>query len=447
MKDRHADLAQRVLEMARKKGVGQGEVYLLDSEEYTVEVADNKVENLKLAQETGLGLRVLMGGRLGYSFTTDLSPAALAKGVEMAIHNAGFSQEDPDWELPNPEHSYPKLDIYDEQTFQISPEEKIRLAQRIEEGARSADSRVKITEKAVYHDSRYSINIFNTKGLTACCRGSYCGGYIVVVGLENGESQTGLHLQYELRYRDLEPEEIGRRAGLKAVRMLGARSISSVRWPVVLEPYTAVNFLGVLQNAFSGEAVLKGKSFLQGRAGEQVASPLVSIADDGTLAERLGSFPFDGEGVPTQETILLKEGILQGFLHNSYTARKAGTKSTGNGVRSSFKNTPEVGITNFYIKKGDTPSQRIINDVKQGLLITDLMGMHTANPISGDFSLGASGLMIENGQVTRPVKGIAIAGNLMEILMDIEAVGDDLAFYLGKGSPSLRIKAMSISGS
>lgn len=447
MNGNYADIAQRILELAQKKGASQGEVFLFDGEELTIEVAKQQVENLKLAQERGLGFRVLVGQNLGYSFTSDFSAPALAKVVEIAIHNAGYGQADPNWELPQPASMYPQLTIFDEHTFTVPMEDKIRLAQRVEEAARAADPRVKITEKAVYHDSRYSVNIFNTNNLNQRYQGSYCGTYAVVVGQDQGESQTGLQLQYELRYQDLEPEKIGREAGLKAVRMLGARSISSASLPIVLDPYTATSFLGVLQTAFSGEAVLKGKSFLQGRLGEQVASPLLSLVDDGALPNRLGSSPFDGEGVPTQETVLVRDGILQGFLHNTYTARKSGVCSTGNGVRGTYKSTPEVGITNFYLQNGTIKSEKIISDVRRGLLITEVMGMHTANPITGDFSLGASGLLIENGQITSPVKGVAIAGNLKEILLDIEAVGDDLTFFVGKGSPSLRIRAMSISGS
>jgi len=410
-------------------------------------VANQQVENLKIAQERGLGFRVLSGQKLGYSFSSDLSAPALAKVVEIALRNAGYGQDDPHWELPKPVQQYPQLDIFDGETFEVPIDDKIELAKRMERAARSADERIKITEKAVYHDSKYSVHIFNTQGLAASYQGSYCGGYAVVVGQENNESQTGLQLQYELRYRDLDPEKIGREAGSKAVRMLGARSIPSARLPVILEPYTATSFLGVLQTAFSGEAVAKGKSFLQDRIGQQIASPLFSLRDDGTLIHCLGSSPFDGEGVPSQETILVQDGVLQGFLHNTYTAKRAGVSSTGNGVRGTYKSTPEVGITNFYIPKGATPQHKIIAEVQRGLLLTEVMGMHTANPISGDFSLGAAGLMIENGQITHPVKGIAIAGNLQEILRDIEAVGDDLTFFVGKGSPSLRIRAMSISGS
>jgi PmbA protein len=204
--------------------------------------------------------------------------------------------------------------------------------------------------------------------------------------------------------------------------------------------------LGVLETAFSAESVIKGKSFLAGKDGKEVASPLVNIIDSGALEGQLGSSPFDGEGVKTGQTIVIKQGQLQGFLHNLYTANKMGVKSTGNAVRGSYKSTPEVGTTNFYLDKGKISREDLLKEIKRGVYVTEVMGMHTANPISGDFSLGASGLLIENGELTKPVKGIAIAGNLKELLMGIDAVADDLTFFVGKGAPTVRIQGITISG-
>ena len=444
---KYFSLAQQVLAKSKEKGVSLAEVFLVDSEELTIQVARQQVENLKLAQESGLGLRVIIENRLGYAFTSDLTEGALNKVVEMALYNSRESVSDPNWELPAPPPGgYHEMVLYDEHIFETSIDEKIRLAQKIEEAARSFDSRVKITERTAYQDSRYQICIFNSLGLQAAYRGSYCGGYAVVVGQDNDDNQTGFAMEYVLRFQDLDPEKIGREAGERAIRMLGAKTIPSARMPVVLDPYIATNFLGVLQNVFNGEAVLKGKSFLKGKEGQQIANHLVTIIDDGTMPGRLGSSPFDGEGVPTSATTLVEEGKLKGFLHNSYTAKKFGLKSTGNAVRGSYKGTPEIGITNFYLKPGLVSPGEIVKEIKRGLYITDVMGMHTVNPISGDFSLGASGLLIENGEMTRPVRGVAIAGNLKDFLMDIEVVGNDLTFYVSKGAPTIMIRSMSISG-
>jgi len=442
----YTDLARHVLDLACRQGAGQGEVYLIDEEELIIEVVNQQVENLKIAQDRGLGLRVLAGQRPGYAYTSDLSPAALAKVAESAVKNAAYSQADEHWELPKPGVAYPRLELFDAETFSVPLAEKIRLAQNMEEAARAVDPRIKITQKSVYFDSRYSVNIFNTEGIAASYSGSYCGAYIVVVAQDGSDSQSGFEQQLVLKFSELKPEETGEKAGRKAIRMLGAKSIASGRMPVILEPYTASRLLGLLPAVFSGDAVLKGKSFWQGRAGQQVASSLLTIVDDGALPGQLGSAPFDGEGVATGKTVLLEKGILQGFLHNTFTANKLGVKPTGNGVRGSYKGAPEVGITNFYLQNGTASVQEIYRDISKGLLVTELMGLHTANPITGDFSLGASGLLIENGQLTKPIRGILLAGNLQEVLRDVEAVGNDLTLFGNIGSPTIRFGAMSVSG-
>lgn len=447
MRSKYADLAQSTLEMAVGQGADEAEVFLLDDEYLKIEVAKSKVENLQLAKERGLGLRVLRGKKLGFAYSSDLSPEALSRVVEKSIHNAGFGEVDQNWILPRPAATYPTPKIDDQTTFTVALEDKISLAQRIEEAARGVDSRITITERAAYFDSHYAVHIFNTAGIAAAYQGSYCGAYASMVAQEKGARQTGFHQQIALSFADLDPENIGRKAGEKTIRLLGAKSIPSGRLPIILEPYTAAQLIGVLQPVFSGEAALKEKSFWHDKLGEQVTNPLLTFIDDGTMEGRLGSSPFDGEGVPTSRTVLLKDGILQGFLHNSYTARKTGAQLTGNGVRGSYKGTPEVGTTNFYLQQGTTPETELYRDTTKGLLVTGLMGLHTANPISGDFSLGATGLLIENGQLTKPVKGIVIAGNMQDLLQNIEAVGNDLTFFGGRGSPSLRISAVSISGS
>lgn len=439
-------LAEQALERIAKLANVEGEVYLLDSQELTVEVADGQVENLKLAQDRGIGIRVISEGRLGYSYTSDLSSSSLGRAVEQALHNSRELEPDPYLGLSNSHTKVPMLELYDEDTFLTPLEEKIALAQSIEAAARAYDSRITITEKAAYHDAHYKVWLYNTHGLRRFYRGSYCGGYTVVVAEENGSSETGFSLDYSLRYKELDPGKIGREAARKAVRMLGAKTIDSARMPVVLDPYTAANFLGLFRTAFSGEALLKGKSFFRDQEDQMVAAKEVTIIDDGTAPGLLGSAPFDGEGTASSRTVLVEQGYFRGFLHNNYTARKMGTKSTGNGVRDSYKSVPEVGTTNLYLQGGCLSSEQILAGITKGLYLTDIMGLHMANPISGDFSLGAAGLLIENGKLTIPVKGVAIAGNLKDLLLDIDALGNDLTFYLGKGAPTVRIKAMNISG-
>jgi PmbA protein len=316
----------------------------------------------------------------------------------------------------------------------------------MEQEARKVDPRVTITESCAYQDAFYEVTLVNSLGLEASYRGAYCGLYSFLVAEEGGDNQTGFSLQFRLKFSDLDPYLVGREAAEKAARMLGAKCIPTQKGAVVLDPYVVTNFLGVMAPALAADAVQKGKSLFAGKKEEKVASSLVSLIDDGALSDGVLSSPFDGEGVATGRKVLVQDGILQGYLYDVYTAAKDGMASTGNGLRGSYRTVPEVGPSNLFIPRGNTSREQLIGEIDRGLYITEVMGIHTANPISGDFSVGAAGILIENGKLTTPVRGVAIAGNMAGLLQDIDCVGDDLTFFLGKGSPTLRIQQMTISG-
>lgn len=443
------DLAKLVEELTQKalvEGADEAEAFAVNSRELNIHVAHQKIDNLKLAEERGIGIRVIKNKRMGYSFSSDLSDTALGEVVHQAIMNSTKTGEDQYLSLPKIQRSYPQVEIFDPQITQVSVDEKIEFAKKIEVAARGYDERVKITEKSAYQDSTYELWLNNSHGVSGYYQGAYCGGYSLVVGQEGEDNQTGFGMQYKLKYDQLQADLIGKEAAQKAVRMLGAKSIKSQKAPIVLDPYIATNFLGLVAHAINGEAVQKGKSFLKNKVDQQVASSQITIIDDGTLQGGIMSSAFDGEGVPTSKTIVIKNGKLVGYLHNTYTAAKEGVESTGNGIRGSYRGTPEVGTTNFYIEAGQTPVEKLLGLVTKGLYITDVMGMHTANPISGDFSLGVSGLWIENGQFTYPVRGVAIAGNIKDLLMSVSDIGNDLEFFVGKGAPTILIDSIAISG-
>lgn len=442
----YTNLARKLIDEALKKGAHQAEIYISKSKELTIEVANGQVETLKNAEEHGLGIRVFVDHRLGYAYTSDLSPAALEVALDRAILNAEKTFSDPYNRLPKPVSDHRELALYDPSIENTPVEEKIQLALDMEKAAKEYDPRVKITESCTYQDSQYLVTLANSEGVLTGYRGAYCGCFAFVVAEENGDAQTGFGLQFELKYADLDPVKVGREAAEKAVRMLGAEKINTQKAPVVLDPYVATNFLGVLAPALSAEAVQKGKSLFAGKLGTQVCSSLISIIDDGALPGAIMSAPFDGEGVSTGRTALIEKGTLKNFLHNSYTAAKDGVTSTGNAVRS-FKSTPEVGTTNFFIEAGSVSRDELLSGIEQGFYVTEVMGMHTANPISGDFSVGASGLWIEKGKLTKAVRGVAIAGNLLSLLEQVDCVADDLTFFVGRGAPTVRIKEMTISGS
>ncbi|AVX20127.1 PmbA protein [Carboxydocella sporoproducens DSM 16521] len=440
-------IGEQALAYLKKAGTVEGEIYLSSSRELSVDVANSQVETLKMAEEQGLGIRVFREGKLGFAYTSDFSPAAVQRAVEQALANAVHTAADPAYGLPENAKDYPELQLLDPLLAQTPVETKIELAKRVEAQAHAADPRVKITESCGYSESQYTIAIVNTRGLKASYEGGYCGAYAFVVAEDKGEAQTGYHFNYALDFNSLNPEEIGREAGLQAARMLGAEPLTTATMPVVFAPRIATAFLGVLAPALSAEAVQKGKSLFAGKIGSNVAAPLVTLIDDGRRPGAIMSAPFDGEGVPSQETILIQAGRLDSFLYNTYAARKEGKQSTGNGQRpSGFKGTPEIGTTNFFLAPGPVSPEQLLAEIEYGFYVTEVMGMHTANPISGDFSVGAAGFLIEKGQLTKPVRGVALAGNLAELLQKIDAIADDLTFFGGKGSPTVRIQAMPVSG-
>lgn len=445
MGENFLNIAERITAGAVKQGADAAEAYIVSSKDLTVEVRDGAVETMKLAEDRGVGLRLFKDGRVGFAFSTELTADGVRQLVVQALANAKNTERDEYNQLPQPIEQYPQLDLYDPAIKAAAVEEKIKRAVQMEQAAKEYDKRVKIIESSTYQDGEAEIFIVNSNGLSAGYKGAYSGLYLALVAEEGNDSQTGFALDYSLKYKELDPQRIGRLAAERAVRMLGAKPVSTQRVPVIIDPYVAANFLGLIGPALTGEAVQKGRSLFAGRVDQEVASKCLTIIDDGSRPNGIASAPFDGEGVASSKTVLIQNGVLQGYLHNTYTAAKAGVQSTGNGVRGSFKSTPEVGTTNFYIQPGLLPPEELIK-IDKGFYLTEVMGMHTANPISGDFSLGAAGIWIENGEFTQPVRGVAIAGNIMELLKSIDAVGSDLKFFGGKGAPTIRAAQMTVSG-
>jgi PmbA protein len=438
--------AENAVSTARQMGAQLAEAYISSTKELNIDVREARVETMKLAEERGLGLRVIREGRTGFSFSTDLSPQGIEEASRQALANCEKTAEDTYNRLPSPGRSYADLDIYDPDIREAAVEQKIEMARQVEESARAYDPRVKIIESSAYQDGESLITIVNSLGLKAVYRGAYCGIYIALAAVQGDDNQSGFDMDFSLKYKSLNPEKVGREAARRAVRMLGALPVTTRQAVVVLEPYVATGFLGVISPALTAEAVQKGRSLFAGKTGSYVASDKVTVIDDGALAGGIVSAPFDGEGVPTARTVLIEKGLLVQYLHNTYTAAKDGVSSTGNGVRGSFKGTPEVGATNLFIEAGPNPVEELFRDIKSGLYVTEVMGMHTANPISGDFSVGVSGLLIENGELTRPVRGMAMGGNIIEMFANIDMVGNNLRFFGSKGSPTIRIAGMTISG-
>lgn len=425
----------------------QGEAYLLYNRELTIETAGGKLETLKQAEEMGIGIRVFNRGRIGFSYSSNLSRGAITETVKDAITISAYTDMDPYNELPSSQPAYPDVFTYDHSINDMDLETKIEMANSIETHARGFDPRVVLVDHAGYADSEHSKLVMNSHGLYAYGIGSHCGLHISLAAREGDDIQNGFAFTINKRLDKLTPRTVGEEAALRAIRSLKAKAIASVDLPCILEPYVVTRFLNLLIHSVQADAVQKGKSILSDKIDCQVASHHVTLFDDPLSAEGASSFPFDGEGVTAQRVEILEQGILKGFLYDTYTGLKDGHGSNGHGERGSFRSLPGVGSTNLILSPGVKTAEELISDANDGFYVTDIMGMHTANPISGDFSIGAAGIRIENGALTYPVRGVTIAGNLFGMLKDIEAVGSDLRFFGGKAAGTVLVKKLSIAGS
>jgi len=393
-------------------------------------------------------VRVQRGAGLGFSFSTTLDPAALATMVDGALQAVDMQTPDPCNLLPDAFPDYPQLPgLFDDALSAIPEQDKISRALELERLTLSRDPRLKRVRKCSYGESRYGFYLCNSHGLSAGYRGSYVSCSVSAVAEADGDAQIGWDFGFANSFSGIDLDRIADGASQRATALLGARSLPTMRCQAVLDNQVAAQLLEVLAPSFLAENVQKGKSLFAGKTGEQLFSGLLTIRDNGLLPGGTGSAPCDGEGVPQQDTRLVASGVLERFLCDSYWGQRTGSPSTGNSVRGGVKVTPRLGVHNLFIEPGTSSPEELRAGVGRGVLITHVMGVHSANPISGDFSIGAAGFYLEGGSIVHPVKGIAIAGNLLELFGGVDLVGDDLRFFGSVGSPALRTGALDMSGS
>ena len=444
------DVVDRVLELAAARGARDVEAYAERGVSRRIKVYRGEVEQLVAAQRRGVGVRVFDDGAVGYCSTSDLEPAGLADLVDRAVAFAAAADPDPHRLLPRDVGSPAAVTPFDPRLAQASDGDKIDLAVAVEAAALAADPRVKTVEDTVYVDGDAEVFLASSAGVRGTYRANQCYTFAYVLAEEDGQVETGVSYAVARALEDLDGPACGAEAAARACRLLGARRCPSMRAAVVLDPFVAAAFFGVLSAALSAEAVQKGRSLFAGREGETVADAGFALIDDGTRPDGLDSAPFDGEGTPSQRTPLIEAGVLQGFLHDAYTARKAGVSSTGNGLRGGYASPPAVRSTNLVVAGRTTPRDEIVAGIDQGVLVTDAVGVHSgANPVSGEFSVGISGVLIEGGRLTTPVREVTLAGDIIGMLKGIRALGDD-ARWVPVGSvltPSVLIEGMAIGGS
>jgi PmbA protein len=443
------ELASSVVSRAMKAGATAAEAVVRESTEFSTVVRLGQVETLKESGSRALGLRVFLGRRSASTYSSDLTADGVERLIKGAFDLARVTSEDPYAGIPEPSQLGSisgDLKLYYDDVYSLPPEQRIDYARRTERAALDADPRMKNSDGGSFDAATSHKVLANSHGFVGEFRRSYCSIYAAPIAQdESGAMQRDYWFTLARTLAKLEsPEAVGREAARRTLRRLGARKIASTQVPVVFDPQVAGTILDNIFDAVNGDAVYRQSSFLAGKLGEKVAGSNISIIDDGTIPEGFGTEPFDSEGVPTQRTLVIENGVLKSYLLNTYTAKKLGLKTTGNASRNLAGN-PGIGSGNFFLQKGEHTPQQIIGGIKRGLYVTQFLGFGV-NMVTGDFSRGASGLWIENGELAYPVEEITVAGNLKDMLNNISAIGNDLEFRGSIAAPTLRIDGMMIAG-
>ncbi len=446
----YRNLAAELVSALKKQGADAADVYIVSSVGFNTTVRLGKIERLQQSISKGLGLRVIKNGAMANTFTTDFAERAVQDLARETLEIVKISNSDKSNGLAPKEllGSYDgKLLMFDETLEKLSPEKKVDMARSAEAAGMKIDKRITNGRGTSWNDSRSQVTLANSDGFSGQYKTTSAS---LSVGLlaedEDGTKQTdGWYTFGRYLSRLDSPEAVGQEAGRRVVKKLGGRKIKSIAVPVVLDPQVASGLAGIVFGAASGSRVFRRSTFLVDKVGQQVASPMITIVDDATMMDGVASRPFDGEGIKTSQVIVVEKGILKGYLCDSYAARRLNLRPTGNAVRG-YQSTPGVGASNLFIKNGETSPADIIKSVKNGLYLTDMFGSGM-NAVTGDFSQGASGFWIENGELTYPVQEITIAGNVLKALSNVKAVGNDLSFKLGStASPTLLIAEMTVGG-
>jgi PmbA protein len=428
------------------------EAFLTHERNFEVKAYEGEIENLSSSEPRGASVRVLADRRVGFAYSTDLSSAGLANLIAQARDNATYATEDEAAVLASaPDRPYPDVDsLVDERQESTTADAKVAFAITLDSATRGADPRIKTVEEAVYADSDLEIAIANSTGVSGSYRRTDAWCYALAIATDNDDTEVGFEFGLGRGMAALDPEAIARKAAARAIDVLGARKIPSRRMPVLFDPFTAGQFLGVLGSALTGEAVQKGRSLFAGRLGETVASSKLTLIDDGAFPGAPGTSPWDAEGVPAQRTEVIKDGVLSSFLYDVVSARREGTVSTGNASRSSFKVPPRPAPTNMAFASTGQSVDLLLRDAGEALLVQDFHGVHSgANPISGDFSVGATGVLLKDGTPGQPVKEITIAAPMLDILKNVVAVADDLRwlpFGGSYGGATTLVSEMTVAG-
>ncbi|HIS00328.1 MAG TPA: TldD/PmbA family protein [Candidatus Excrementavichristensenella intestinipullorum] len=438
----------QLLDLAHRAGFQAAEAYLTHGDAFEATVHQGQINTYDVSSRLGLGFRGLYQGRMGYASTQVLDEQAAGQLVEGAMTNARLMESGEEESLYPGGDSYPQVEGLNPALEQVSAGTKLAKVLALEKAALALDPRVDQLSDCGLFTSRGGRRMVNTLGLDVAHESNSCGMYLSAVARQGDKSSAATKFRLGMDFEALNVEELAREAVEEAVAGLEGGPIPSGSYPVALRNDVAAEILAAFTGAFSADAAQKGLSLLKGREGEMIAAPCLTLMDDPLLAGGLASTPFDGEGVAHFANAVIREGRLNTLLHNRKTARKQGCATTGNAARGSYSGSVQVGPTNFFFAPGPGDRQALLAQMDRGLLITQVQGLHSgANPVTGDFSLGARGFRVEKGKTAEPVSGITVAGNFFHMLKSTCLAAEDLYFGTSSiGSPTLWVGELKVAG-
>ncbi len=447
-----SEAARLAVEAALADGAADAEAYALRQSSREVRVHGGEVESLSAATERGVGLRGWIGGRAGHAFGTDLSEQGLRELGARVVTAARIADEDEHAAAPRADGEYPALDgLRDPAIADWKSDRIVDLALAVERVATSHDPRVETAEQAVYADGDDEVAIRSSTGIDCSYEASSCYAYVSALAADRESREPGLGFGVARSPSGLDADAIGVEGAERAAVMVGAEKPASRACPVVFDPTVAASFAGLIGSGLSADSVQRGRSPFANLLGEEVASEVLVLHDDGLEIEGLGASPCDDEGAPRQRTALIEGGRLRTFLHDAYTARRGGAERAGNARRSGYRTPPSVGTSNLIVRSGSLSTAELLAMAGDGIYVTDVAGLHAGvNPVNGTFSVGASGRLIEGGELAGPAREFTIASDLVSMLQAVRAAGSEARWVPFGGivrTPPLLIAEMTIGGS
>ena len=441
---------EKLLQAAKEAGIEPAEVYCAEQKAFSAEAMEGNIDRYEVSETRGLGLRGMVNGKTGYASTEAFDEEAIRMLIRGVRESAALTETEEQDEIFAGDSEYPSLETPENDLDSVTAEEKLAFALAMEKAAKGVDPRIEKSEGAYVSTSRGTVQLVNSYGLnlkTEIPPGGAAAAGIWLVGKDGDSTATGGEFQAGHKFRDMDPEQIGRKAAQDTLAKLHAAPVESGVYRAVIRRDAMRSLLSTFSGIFSAENAQKKMSLLEGREGEKIAAECVTLMDDPLLPGGLASAPFDGEGSACRTKAVIENGILKTLLHSRKTAKKAGTISTGN-ARRSVSSPVRVAPTNFFFRPGEKDLEALLSEMGEGLLITELNGLHAgANAVSGDFSLLAKGFRVTGGKQAEPVEQITVAGNFYQLLKDIFAVGNDLEFRGGSiGSPSMDVGSIHVAG-